>query len=1249
MRKFVFVLLAVFVTALTVSAQDNFNKAWQALNKNNRKEAERVLSNPTTGDEFISKIYLNYYNGKDDQVKDFRSAFYDKSENPYPYVYALWFNTSVLGGYGKKPHQHQLKLIDRILDDKNSPGSLLAAAHYQKGVHHLYSNDFEAAHKEYAKIGNIRNWQYVGPFENLSGSGINKDYGPLDHPEPSAVFTSLTNAPIKWFTPPAENNDGWTPVSFQFHESTAVVYAQNFVTVNEDMEVLLNAGVTGSLRVWLNDEPVINERKERVTELDTYTVKCKLKKGTNRILVQLAYTSQSYPNFNIRLTDDKYNAIPGIAGSPEYKAYNKITGKPSAYSLIPHFAEAYFQKKVAEHPDNLLNYILLSDVYKRNKKTMEARKLLESALAKAPENNLVRIKLIEILIKENNRAAMLDHLEQLKKSDPESVLVLDISIKEHLNNEKYDEAEKEIRKREQLFGEDESTVTNKLNVLANQEKYEEMLKLVEDGFKKYPENEALFKMMYEIHKQVNKDNKKAMRLYEDFVKKTFNYSTLLEYSEILQEQGQQEKGMQIKMKFLKDFPHDPSGFSRITDHYYAVKEYAKAEEYISKALSLAPYNENYWESLGDIKSERKQTQEAINAYNKSLLYDPNQYDVINKVRKLMGKSESYKILPEEDIDAIIRNDKPEEAQNTDYGYYIIHDGKNTIMHPGGATEEYYLFILRITNEKGIDRYKESSIGYGNSQSLLIEKAEIVKKSGSKIQGERNDNEIVFTTLEVGDVVVFKYRIQNYSYGRFGKDLTDKYYFSGQIYTATTSFNLLVPKGQEVKYQVVNGNLKPEVSTVEDFNRYTWVAKKLEPLRDEPVMPNNCDIGIVLHVSTIPSWQNIATWYADILNNKTEEEFEITEVFNKLFPDEKTKSLSQFKKARIIYDYIEKNIRYSSVPFRQSAFVPQTASTTLNTKLGDCKDLSNLFVTLCRMAGIESQMVLVDTRDNGAMDMVLPSIEFNHCIAKVKLDNKNYYIELTNNNLPFASMPNFLHDALILEIPQKGSTAASNLIHLTAPNRTKDVVRRTMIIKPEGTDLVVNVECTKSGNLSSSLRNTYANLDEEKRQQEMEKSVAGSYKHNVKLEKLGFSDMNELVDSIRYSYNYRVKDEIAEIGSLQTFRVVYPDVVATLNNFSADERKYPIEYFNYEDADIYETTVKIEVPASKKFIEIPANETLKFGNMQFSVKYQLVAPNKLTITRKFISERKIIPAEKYAEFRAFFEKIIKAEQKMIAYK
>src|SRR6185437_3281833 len=157
----------------------------------------------------------------------------------------------------------------------------------------------------------------------------------------------------------------------------------------------------------------------------------------------------------------------------------------------------------------------------------------------------------------------------------------------------------------------------------------------------------------------------------------------------------------------------------------------------------------------------------------------------------------YKLFPETDIDKIIKEDNPALAKNTDYGYYYILDQKDVVIYSDGANEEYGTYILKITNEKGVDRYKETSIDYNSNQTLLIEKAEIRKKNHTKIDGERNDNEIVFTNLEVGDIIVIKYRVQSYVYGRFAKDFWDKYYFGGKVYSAITKYNLLIPASQKI--------------------------------------------------------------------------------------------------------------------------------------------------------------------------------------------------------------------------------------------------------------------------------------------------------------------------------------------------------------------------------------------------------------------------------------------------------------------
>ncbi len=325
------------------------------------------------------------------------------------------------------------------------------------------------------------------------------------------------------------------------------------------------------------------------------------------------------------------------------------------------------------------------------------------------------------------------------------------------------------------------------------------------------------------------------------------------------------------------------GFYKLSQYFFSMKEYDKAEDYIKKSLVLSPYDEDYWEELGDIKSEKKNIAEALDAYNQSLKYDPNQYDIISKIRKLNNKPEIYKLFPQVDIDKEIKDDNPDEAQNTDYGWYYILDQQDAVIYPDGANEEYCTIILKITNDKGVERYKETSIGYDNSQSLLIEKAQIIKKNQAKIDGERNDNEIVFTNLEAGDVIVLKYRLQSYAGGRFAKDFWDKHYFNGKIYCRATKYNLLIPANQKFKYVLTNSDIQPTVKNVEDFKEYSWVMPKAQPLKDEPLMPLVIDAGAILHISTVDSWKDIADWYSDISNNKSEKDFEILALYKKLFP------------------------------------------------------------------------------------------------------------------------------------------------------------------------------------------------------------------------------------------------------------------------------------------------------------------------------------------------------------------------------
>src|SRR6185369_6778466 len=97
--------------------------------------------------------------------------------------------------------------------------------------------------------------------------------------------------------PSRKQVDGWIAPSYQFDRETGVIYAQTFVSSPSDVDALLSVGVNGALKVWVNDAIKIAEETEHATELDYNTVKVKLNKGFNRVLIQLSFTNKNYPNF----------------------------------------------------------------------------------------------------------------------------------------------------------------------------------------------------------------------------------------------------------------------------------------------------------------------------------------------------------------------------------------------------------------------------------------------------------------------------------------------------------------------------------------------------------------------------------------------------------------------------------------------------------------------------------------------------------------------------------------------------------------------------------------------------------------------------------------------------------------------------------------------------------------------------------------------------------------------------------------
>jgi hypothetical protein len=281
-------------------------------------------------------------------------------------------------------------------------------------------------------------------------------------------------------------------------------------------------------------------------------------------------------------------------------------------------------------------------------------------------------------------------------------------------------------------------------------------------------------------------------------------------------------------------------------------------------------------------------------------------------------------------------------------------------------------------------------------------------------------------------------------------------------------------------------------------------------------------------------------------------------------------------------------------------------------------------------------------------MMLPSVEFNHCIVKTWLNGKPCFLELTDNNLPFGCMPSNLFHATCLVIPSgKQEVSDARLEWIEAPDRPKDKILRQTNVTIDGSDLRVSYDIVKTGARVSGMRDSYESLSPEKQKEEMQKNMNGVFKNGLQLDSISFQGLHAGSDSVHYKYYGKAQNEVVEVGKIRMIKLPFTDGMS-LDDFPTTERNYPVELWQYENVDEYEEKVTIHAPQGTKFTEVPQNEAYTFKSSKYSIQYIRVNPATLTVIQKAAHQRDDLAPADYKGLRDFRSKVLKAQSKYVAF-
>ncbi len=1250
LKSIVLLVVFVFAAKINIATNDDLKKGWEAFSKNNRTEAvnlfKQAAKDPVSKAEAsLALSIISRDNGNSEESFKYYMDFYKSSENPYPYSFALWTSACINGSYNKKSKE-QLAYLKLVAVDPKANQCMQSLANSMLGYHFQRSNDFKSSKEFFNKVQIVQFCQAVGQFDNVSGSGFNKDYGVLANPGASSVFKNKVGAEVKWFNVKHIRNDKWFDFAFNFNSDDAVCYAQSFVNSPADQEIILRAGASGAMKIWVNDFLVSSIVEEQNTDLDVYGFKVKLNKGYNRILVQVGKSELNRSNFIVRLFDLNENALMGITYANEAQAYTKA----SAYDVksVPFFADAFFTEKLKSDPDNILSLLMLGEIHLRNDNAYDARKAFTKVAALAPQFTYAKERLIECYARDQNTTLLTKAVESIKTNDPDSYYALREFYDDAIEKEDYDEAEKLLNKQVGLYGKTLITDAQELDIYVKRKKFDNIVSVGKALYDKYPDNWEIVNLKYTIEISVNKDYDKANDILVKYLKTNNNETASNTLANNYFKKGNIQKGMDIFLKRTQDYPYATGYYENMADIYFSKQEYETAESWLKQVLEICPYNGYYWNQLGKIYEAMNKTEDAKMAFAKCIYFSPTTYEAHHLLRKMQEKKELFDYFPETDINKIFSNSPTAKDFPEDNSIVLLNEMQR-IVYPEGATEQKTDIMIKVLNQAGIDAWKEYAIGFNEyTQRLIIEKAEVIKGDGNKVKAETNGNQMVFTSLEIGDAIHIMYRIEDYVFGKMASHFTDRFNLNFSLPVGLCKYSLIVPETKKFNYKVLNSNLQPTISSPEaGYKMYTFEKSNLPGLIDEPYAPPLDDVGIVLDISSIPDWKFISNWYADLANTKAKSDYEIKEAVAEVFKD-KPKNLSELQKAKLIYEYIEKNVSYSSVSFLQGAFIPQKASRTLNTKLGDCKDVSTLFIAMCREVGVTANLVLVSTRDNGDNYLAQPNVGFNHCIAHLVADGKEYFIELTDNKLSFSTLGSSLMNCNILQIPTETKTVSGELERLKTNNRVTNNIYRKADVSFNNNDLTISRTTYRTGVFADGTRYDYAELGKEEQLKTMNQSLSVDFVTPVKLTELNFGDLSTLSDTVSYKLAFTVTNALMEVAGMKIIKLPWSESYSSLDFLTLEKRSFPFNLWSFSALETAHEELTIELPKGKLLVEMPKSVVINTPLISYSLTFKM-AGTKLVGTRTMKFNKETVSPEEYASFKETFTKISEADSRQVAFK
>lgn len=349
-------------------------------------------------------------------------------------------------------------------------------------------------------------------------------------------------------------------------------------------------------------------------------------------------------------------------------------------------------------------------------------------------------------------------------------------------------------------------------------------------------------------------------------------------------------------------------------------------------------------------------------------------------------------------------------------------------------------------------------------------------------------------------------------------------------------------------------------------------------------------------------------------------------FEKLLPTDIVAMPHDIEKAKAIYYMLQKNMVWNGKIEVLSNEVD--VKKAWDEKKGSLTELNLILLNMLKASGFNAYFVLLREREDGFPTLLYPVItEFNYVVIKLVFEDKIYYLDITEDYLPFGLLPKKALNYYGRVFDFENESYWDNILmgSLSAQNTFLQYG-----ISSEGA-VSLKISDKTNGFFAVSKRKKLNSLKEEAYLKSIEDDLSNDSNANVvDYRKFNAEDVEKILME-----NFTVEFEDTLDGG-QLFLNPLEGWLPTENPFKLSERNYPVD-FGYPFAQNLKVLIKAD--SSYEYSHLPETVSYEYKNL---IKLEMKVYSQdsdLTLEVNFIVYKSIFDPEEYQEVKDMFSKLV----------